>query len=69
MTNEHVDMVALAIYGSLAEGGWGDSCQTWRECVPEVEAAWRELEEWERDDYRRSAREAIAVADAIRSAA
>lgn len=63
MTPDEVDCVALAIFGSLAEGGW--TAGSWRESVPDVEAAWWALPEWERDDYRRAAREAMAVAVAV----
>ena len=63
MTPEQVDCVALAIFGAMAEGGW--SAGSWRECVPEVEAAWWALSEWERDEYRHAAREAMAVAVAV----
>lgn len=67
MTPDEVDCVALAIFGSLAEGGW--SADSWRECVPEVEAAWWALPEWQRDDYRRAARDAVSTADALRAEA
>jgi len=67
VTPDEVDCVALAIFGSLAEGGW--SADSWRECVPEVEAAWWALPEWQRDDYRRAARDAVSTADALRAEA
>lgn len=63
MTPDQVDCVALVIFGSLAEGGW--SKDSWRECVPEVEAAWWALSEWRRDEYRHAAWEAMAVAVAV----
>lgn len=63
MTPVEVDCVALAIFGAMAEGGW--SAGSWRECVMEVEAAWWALAEWQRDDYRHAAREAMAVAVAL----
>jgi hypothetical protein len=59
---ESLEAVALSIFGTLAEGGWSDPSVSWRECIAEVEAAWWALPEWERDDYRRAAKEAIAVA-------
>ena len=62
MNGENLDAVALAIFGTLAEGGWSDPSASWRESITEVEAAWWALPEWERDDYRRAAKEAIAVA-------
>lgn len=63
MTPDEVDCVALAIFGSLAEGGW--PTDSWRECVAEVEVAWWALPEWQRDDYRHAAREAMDVAVAL----
>lgn len=66
MTDVGIDCVALAIFGSLGDGGW--SADTWRECIEEVEAAWNAREEWERDDYRHAAREALSVASALTEA-
>lgn len=62
VNDESLEAVALAIFGTLAEGGWSDPSASWRESIKEVEAAWWALPEWERDDYRRAAKEAIAVA-------
>lgn len=59
---DNMECVAIAIYGTLAEGGWSNAGGSWRDNTAEVEVAWQALPEWERDDYRRSAREALALA-------
>lgn len=66
MTPETIDGIALAIFGTLVDGAGGGT--TWREYMPAVKAKWDALDEWERDDYRTAAREAVAVSDALREA-
>jgi hypothetical protein len=67
MNDDEVETVAIVIFATLADGGWGDGTKEWRECVQEVEAAWWARPEWERDDYRDAARQAITAADNLRA--
>lgn len=62
---DNMECVAIVIYGTLADGGWSTGDLSYRDNVNEVETAWRALPEWERDDYRRAAKEALALAVAL----